>query len=339
MHHYTLNKLATMKIEIITTENHSVKESAYNLLGSMTKMGHTAKLSICHTQEELNDVVQRKPDLVVLAVKYITVNDKNNIWLSEFFAKNSINFSGSSKETLMFDSNRVLTKAYLKDKGISTSRYFTAIPDQYKRDFDIPINYPLFIKQIDAENTDGIDELSYINNFAEFQSKVASIYETYNLPVLVEEYIDGPEFTVALIKTIDGDLLVSTIEVVPAISEHALGIFGEHVKRESSQKIRKIEDSFLSDSVKALAIDTYIDLGIRDFGQINIKTNNSGNCFFMDVDFMPEMNDSSSYFFKACEMENNLSYDDVIKLIVDEGMSRVPLNNTIDANHLNASNK
>ncbi len=324
------DKSETMKIEIITTKNEALKETGFgaikacnSVLDSINLMGHGTILNVCQTREQLNDVVKRKPDLVILAVKYIVTPNEETIWLSEFFEKEGINFSGSLKETLMFDSDKVLAKSYLKEKSISTARYFTAIPGQYTRDYDIPINYPLFLKPSDAANGNGVDEFSFVNNFAEFESKVSSLHKLYGIPVLVEEYLEGQEFTVAMIKTKNGDLLVSSVEVIPPKAKNGIRILGQKVVESKPERLKIIEDDIVVQRVKKLAIDVYMDLGIRDYARIDIKSNASGQCFFMEANLVPGMTNGSSYFTKAFEMELGLSYEEVIGLIVDEGISRV----------------
>ena len=222
-----------MNIEIITTNNEALKETGFgtikscqSVLASINKMGHSVTLNVCQTLQDLNDVVKRKPDLVVLAVKYIVLKDEENIWLSEFFANNGVNYSGSTRGTLMFDSDKVLAKSYLKEKGINTANYFTATPGQYKRDSDLPIRYPLFLKPLNAANGNGIDDLSFVNNFSEFESKVLSLHELFHLPVLVEEYLDGQEFqsietaknTLKIYRSIDGYSLIRENQVLAFIS-------------------------------------------------------------------------------------------------------------------------
>ena len=318
-----------MKIEILTTLNEEfdntefgATESCNSVLDSIKKMGHIVELNVCRTHDDLHDVVQRKPDLVILASKYMGVQGEDDIWLSEYFEKNEINYSGSSRETLKFDFDNVLAKSYLRDKGINTAKYFTAIPGEYKCTFNLPIGYPLLLKPLDAANSNATDVLSPVMNFEDFEKKVLYLYELFNAPVLVEEYIDGQEFTVALLKANDGDLLVSAIEVIQPEPTKTPKIFGEKVKPKI-QELKTTKDIIMLNRVKALAVDAYIDLGIRDFGLINIKTNDYGHCFFMEAKLIPNMTNSSSCFTKACEMEHSLSYDNVIELIVNEGLSRV----------------
>lgn len=319
-----------MKIEIITTPNEALKETGFgtlkacqSILDSIKKIGHTVDITICKMMNDLEQVKQRKPDLVLLAVKYLEIEDGENIYLSKYFEENNVNFSGSFRESLKFDSDKVLAKSYIKSKGVNTAKYFTAIPGEYKRVYDLPVRFPLFLKPIDAANGNGIDDLSFVNNFDEFEKKVASLYERFSMPVLVEEYLDGQEFTAAIIKKTDGELLVAALEVVPIESKNGLRILGEKAKQDDKEMLKQIEDSKLKESIIKLAIDVFIDLDIRDFGRIDIKTNENGICFFMEVNLVPGMTYGSSYFPKAFEIEHALDYDSVIKLIVDEGLSRV----------------
>ncbi|MDH5573548.1 MAG: D-alanine--D-alanine ligase, partial [Gammaproteobacteria bacterium] len=152
-----------MQIELITTPNDSLKESGFGSLkacnsvfDTLQAMGHSIRLTVCQTRNDLDQVVRRKPQLVILAVKYIPLKNNNDIWLSEFFSQHDINFTGSSRDVLKFDSNKVLAKTHLSNKGIKTARYFIAIPDQYKKETELPINFPLFLKPLDAANGNGI---------------------------------------------------------------------------------------------------------------------------------------------------------------------------------------
>merc|ERR1711879_910881 len=106
--------------------------------------------------------------------------------------------------------------------GIRTAKYFTAIPGEYKFLEELPLAFPLFLKPIDAANGNGIDDLSYVRSFIEFESKILSLYNTYNQPILVEEYLDGKEFTVSLIQRQNEELIVSAIEIIPLVSSHGL---------------------------------------------------------------------------------------------------------------------
>lgn len=320
-----------MKIEIVTTPNEKLKETGFGTLkacqsvfDSIMKLGHDVKLNMCKSLKDLALIVDRKPDFVILAVKYISIENGNDIWLSEYFAKHEINYSGSSREVLKYDSDKVLAKSHLRKKGIKTASYFTAIPGQYKCEADLPVAFPLFLKPLDAANGNGIDDLSLVKNFAEFESKTSALYTEFNMPVLAEEYLDGREFSVALIKTESSKIIVSAVEIIPPLSTRGLRILGKKAKKEDSEDIRKIENQKVLNKVTALAVEAYARLGIWDFGRIDIKTNKRGQYYFMEANLVPGMTSGSSYFPMACEIANELTYDEMIQLIVEKGISRAP---------------
>lgn len=318
-----------MQIEIITTPNEALKESGFgalnacnSVLGAIHKAGYCARLTVCETSDDLAAVVRRRPGLVMLAVKYIPVEGSDDIWLSDYFARHQINFTGSSREVLKFDSNKVLAKTHLANKGIKTASYFIASPGQYKTESELPVTYPLFLKPLDAANGNGIDDLSFVTNFAEYTRKVASLYNTFRQPVLVEEYLDGREYTVAVIKGLNDKLIVSAVEVIPPTSTNGLKILGAQAKKDDSETLVKIADEEIKNRVTMLAIDAFNTLGVRDFGRIDIKTNQRGECFFMEANLVPGMTCGSSYFPEACGLAHEFVYDKVIELILSGGLAR-----------------
>lgn len=323
-----------MQIEIITTPNEALKESGFgtlkackSMLNAIQQMGFSATLNVCKTRNDLDAIVKRKPDLAILAVKYIPaiwhdINGEDDIWLTDYFAHHDINYTGSARETLKFDSNKVLAKTHLTNKGINTAKYFIATPGQYKNVSELPIPFPLFLKPLDAANGNGIDDLSYVTSFADYESKIASLYKTFNQPILVEEYLDGREFTVAVIKTAAEDLIVSAVEVIPPTSNHGLRILGAQAKVDDSEKLIEIVDDEVANRIITLAIDAFNALGVRDFGRIDIKTDNHGECYFMEANLVPGMTRGSSYFPEACEIAHQYTYDKVVELLLAGGLAR-----------------
>lgn len=334
-----------MNIEIITTPNKTLKETGFgsyiacnSVLDAIRAMGHTVNLNICEQKADLNKIINLKPDLVVLAVKYILPADTNEeiIWLSDYFTLNGINFTGSLKNTLEFDSNKVRAKIHLYNKGIATAKYFTAVPEQYLSERDLPLSFPLFLKPMDAANGKGIDDRSYVTHFSEFEDKILSLYKSFGIPTLVEEYLGGREFTVSVIKQSNGELLVSAIEIIPPKAKNGIRILGEEVKRKDSELLKKIDDTDeIKNKVIQLAVDSFTHLGARDFGRIDIKENKNGQCFFIEANFVPGLTSGSSYFPQSCEIEHGLSYESVVQLMLESGLERAHLATSI-SNQLKA---
>lgn len=318
-----------MNIEIITTPNETLKETGFggldscrSVLNSIQKMGHDSRLSSCRSLADLECVLKRKPDLVLLAVKYIPIEKGENIWLSEYFADRAIAYAGSSRDILQFDSDKILAKLHLQGKGISTAVFFTASVGEFQQDDDLPLKYPLFLKPSGAANGNGIDEESFVSSFEEFERKISSLQESYGQPTLAEEFLTGKEYTVAMITSKCGELLDSAVEVVPPKSNRDHRILSGNVKMQNTEVLKKITDKKIKREVRKMAFEVFIGLGIEGFARIDIKSNADGECFFMEVNLVPGMSFGSSYFPEACRIDRGLSYDQIVSHMVEYCLSK-----------------
>ncbi len=313
-----------MNIEIITTPNETLHETGFgsldscqNVLNSIQKIGHNVRISLCESLADLEGVLSREPDLALLAVKYISMDNGKNLWLSQYFASQGIAYSGSARDTLEFDSNKVLAKLHLRKKGVSTAAFFTASVGGFQQDKALPLDYPLFLKPIGVANSNGIDDQSYVNSFEEFESKVSSLKEIYGQSVLAEEYLAGKEFTAAIIVTKSRELLVSAVEIVPPKSGSGHRILSGEVKAKNTETLKKITDKKIRLEVRRMAFDAFVGLGIEGFGRIDIKSNADGKCFFMEANLVPGMTSGSSYFPETFRIDLDFSYDQIISHIIE----------------------
>ena len=318
-----------MNIEIVTCCNAKLKETGFgselacnDVLAAVKLMGHSVLVTVCQSLHDLKKIVKRNPDFVILAAKYLPVEGGEDIWFSDFFEQNDLIFSGSGRETLKFDSDKVLAKVHLENLGINTARHFTATPGQYKIEDQLPFDFPFFVKPTDAANGNGIDDKSFVENFAEYEAKVLALYLIYGQPVLIEEYLSGREFTVGILKSGSGKMVISAMELVPPLSSGSLRILGATVKTLDTEVIKKIDINNI-ESVKQVAAAAFLGLGVRGFGRIDVKMDQHSQCYFMEANLVPGMNYGTSYFPKACEIANEIPFNEVIQLMLEECFERV----------------
>lgn len=319
-----------MKIEIITTNNEHMKETGFgtmtacmDVLQSIKKRFNNVVISLCNNELDLVSVKERKPDLVVLAVKYIQLKSGMKIWLSDYFQKANINFMGSTRQALEFDSDKFKAKELIKSSGLKTADFFLVTPTTYQAEEEILMPFPLFLKPISAANGNGIDDGSFVSDFSQYQKKVKEIFAKYDNFVLAEKYLSGREFSVAIIENAQNDeLIISPIEITPPQSKNKIRILGAKVKTENTEKITKVNDVFTNSKLTQLAADSFRALGARDAGRIDIKMDAHGVCYFLEANLVAGMKKGSSYFPRAFEIGKGLDYDQVNNLMLDSAISR-----------------
>jgi len=314
-------------IEIVTTPNSTLKETGFgssqacdSVMQSLLYSNHNAIVSVCVNAADLDAVIARKPDLILAVVKYILLEGGQQLWLSDYFDSHGGNYTGSKRNVLSYDSNKASAKTMVASKGIDTAEFFVTIPGEYKNEQELPLPFPLFIKPTDAANGNGVDLNSLVYDFEHFKEKVNNLYNEYAQPVLVEEYLDGKEFTVAIIEGHE-KLIVAAIEIIPP-EEGGLRILGAKVKTRNTEILQVIADPAILLKVTDIAEKSFRALGVRDFGRIDIKMDNHGNCHFIEANLVPGMNKGSSYFPQAYAMNNSLDYNEVVQHMIQGGTAR-----------------
>ena len=124
-----------------------------------------------------------------------------------------LNLPFTGPTSLLYDPPKELMKYVAYTVGVSTPAYMLLenINDIHQ---NLPqLNFPLFVKPAKAGDSLGVDEKSLVNNEKELLSKAESIIDEYG-PLLVEEYIDGREFTVMLVADALNEKAVTVFEPV-----------------------------------------------------------------------------------------------------------------------------
>ena len=152
------------------------KLSTYKQLKELSKKNYTVFVNLCEGYLEW--------DVPSIDVVY-------------FLEQLNLPFTGPS--SVLYDPSKELMKYVAYLEGIKTPQY-TLI--EKIEDIELScshLHYPLFVKPSKAGDSLGIDAFSFVKNIQELKNKIATIVDDYG-PVLVEEYIDGREFTVMLVN-------------------------------------------------------------------------------------------------------------------------------------------
>lgn len=281
----------------------------------------------------LNDIVKEAPDLVVLTSKYFVQKQSNvKTWFSQYFEDHGIAFTGSDRSAMELDSNKSKAKTLVQSKGLATAKYFLAYPDQYASEEQLPISLPFFVKPLDAANSNGIDGNSVIRDFNAYRRKVNELFEEFGVKVLVEEYLPGREFTIAILNgETSATRLTIPMEIIPPKNSMGDRILDGETKRQNLETINLVAEP-LKTKMIAFADQIFEILGARDFGRIDVKIGPDDKLYFLEVNLCPGMTPGSSYFPQAYILESrrsamfdgesDIQHSDVVIKIVEIALTR-----------------
>lgn len=294
----------------------------------LEKQYSDVRITLIDDRQDLDALLKRRPDLVFLAMKFLPKDfsnmDANDdvIWIAKFLDQNDITYTGSPSVAHKLGLNKPMAKARLLQSGLSTAAYQVIKLGGTINKQDIRLQYPLFIKPANRGGGLGVDERSLVNGFEQLKLKVGSIFELGS-DALIEEYLPGREFSVAILKrSIDDKLMALPIELVAERNSSGVRMLSGDTKLANSEQVKDVTDINLRNKVTTLALESFIALGARDYGRVDIRLDSHGVPHFLEANLMPSLIEDYGSFPKACVLNLSLEYEDMILSLVNLANSR-----------------
>lgn len=235
-----------------------------------------------------------------------------------------LNLPHTGPSTLLYDPTKELMKYVAFCEGVKTPAYFLIEKIEDVENACSLLQFPLFVKPAKAGDSLGVDEHSLVFDKKQLTTKVASIIEEYN-EILVEEYIDGREFTVLVAANADGKTSTAFRPV-------------EFIFPEGNRfKTYALKTSELHPDANIPVTDESLNLQLREsaqrifksfngvgYARMDFRMNNKGELFFLEVNF------TCSVFYKdgyEGSADYILKYDGIgqsgfLRHIIAEGIAR-----------------
>ncbi len=316
-------------IEIVRTNILSCSSmshtSAIKIQEILSRHYTNVTVSVVNNLIDLELIVRSKPDLVFLGLKRLELVLKNNklteIWLANYLEKNQISYTGSRAAAVQFDFDKASAKEIVSSVGIPTANSFTTLPNDYTHANGLPLNFPLFIKPLSTGGGNGVDPQSVVRSFSEYEIKVSEIFEKFGAKSLVEEYLTGREFSVAILDDISGgEPMLMPIEIITEPNINGDRVLGSRVKIEDHELVIGVNNNHIKNEICKLALAAYRALGGRDLARIDIRMDKDGKANFLGANFVP--GPGTRYFAGACQINLDIAYEAVLLKIVGLGLSR-----------------
>lgn len=298
-------------------------ESASSILSVLKREYETVGITTVNTSADLVKIVLKRPDLVFLGMKYVPSLSGKHLWVSEFLESHGIPHTGSAHRAIAYELNKPLAKQRVSQETIPTAQSIVIKKQQVFKDEDVKLTFPLFVKPADLGGGTGIDENSYTRNMHELRNKVTSITQDYATDALIEEYLPGREFSVAILKKEYSDgFYIMPLELVAPLDKHGARILTKEVKSLDTESSMEIIDKDIRRKISKLAADVFSALGARDYGRVDIRMDKHGTPYFLEANLLPSLRKNFGNFPKACLLNNGMDYETTIQHIARLGLAR-----------------
>ncbi len=248
-------------------------------------------------------------------------------------------YTGSDPLTLALGLDKRRTKEVLSARGVRTPRWTVAGDGTGSLRHD-GLTFPLFVKPLFEGSSKGIDVGSLCRSPEEAAARVRWVEERYAQPALVEEFLPGREFTVAILGNGKAARVLPPVEIsFHALPAGAPPLYGWEAKwvwdtPEAPLSIFQCParlDAALDGEIAAAALGAFHALGCRDWSRVDLRLDGQGNPHVLEVNALPGIlpdPKQNSCFPKAARAAG-MDYDRMILAVLEAALERLGMAKTV----------
>jgi D-alanine-D-alanine ligase len=245
-----------------------------------------------------------------------------------------IPYTGSDPLTLTTCLDKARTKEVLSYYKIPNAKFLLVQEINDLSNFDL--SFPVIIKPVAEGSSKGIFNSSFINNFFDLETNLAELLQEYSQPFLIEEFLPGREFTVALIGNknqlevlpiIELNLHELPSELVPIYSYEAKWVVDTKDNPLNIFSCPADIDNDLENEIKEVAKKTFNILRCKDWSRIDIRLDANNKPNVIEVNPLPGIlpdPDDNSCFPKAARTAG-MNYEEMINRVLNTAAKRYGL--------------
>jgi D-alanine-D-alanine ligase len=242
-----------------------------------------------------------------------------------------IPYTGSDPLTLAVCLDKSRTKEILQFHGIPTAPFvIVADPKQMR---GLP-PFPLIVKPLYEGSSKGIGNDALVRSRPQLQEQVSRILAHYHQPALVEKFLPGREFTVALLGNDPALQVLPIVEIQleqlpvamnPIYSYEAKWVWDTVEKPLKIFTCPAKVSAALRKKIEAISQKAFRALGCRDWCRIDIRLDASGEPHILELNPLPGIlpnPDANSCLPKAARTAG-FSYEELIHRVLEIACRRI----------------
>ena len=323
-----------MKVALLYTRE-AAEPPSDPVLGQLSdalgRMGHEVEpVEVDKRVEPLVSALGRsRPDLIVNIAESFSGKSSLESNIAALLNLLGLRYTGSSPSGLILAGDKILAKKMLTFHGIRTPRFATSYRGAL--DWAEKLDFPVIVKPPQEDASIGLTSGSVVHDLKQLLERMDALQSEFETPVLVEEFIEGREFYVGVLGNANARAL-PVIELdfskFPAdrpriASWEAKWGDDEGGGAEFEGTTSIFPDNLpedLTERLQTAAVDAFHALRLRDYARIDLRVNDAGEAFVIEVN--PNCYLEREGEFARAAAHGGLDYDALIGRIVELAAAR-----------------
>ncbi|MGA1871302.1 MAG: D-alanine--D-alanine ligase [bacterium] len=231
-----------------------------------------------------------------------------------------IPYSGADPYTKMMSQNKHFMKSFWDKMGISTPKWVYIHSREEIENINYP-EFPVIVKPAYEGSSIGLQHSSVVSNKKDLHESINIIFETLNMPVIIEHFIEGYEYKVGII----GNEELAFCGIIEDIKSNGQSMgkeflsfesksIGKYLKRQCEKNDPKLSN-IIRDSLRVYKLFLPVDYGTMD-----VRVDKYGNHYFLEFNADATLHPQRT-LAQCCHL-NGLNFNEMIIKILSTSMKR-----------------
>jgi len=297
-----------------------VLEEVTAVYEALMEMGHIAtKIPLRPPLEDVRTKLDGlDADIVFNLFEGFAGQPKTEAMIAGMLAKKGIPFTGSYAPTLAVALDKAKTKELFQAAGINTPRYQVLCPSTIN---SFSLKFPVIVKPVAEDASHGVTHENVVGDMQALAHQVEKICLRFEGRALVEEFLDGREFSSTIMGN-SNPIMLSVSEIFFDLPEGLPRMLTFGAKWLTNDlyfhKTDPICPAQISDEmraqIKGVSIAVYRMLGCRGYARVDMRLDSEGHPSVLEVNPNPDISYTSGAVRQASAI--GLTYPQFIERIM-----------------------
>jgi D-alanine-D-alanine ligase len=211
--------------------------------------------------------------------------------------------------------DKTITKIILNHYGVPTPKFISLEPGQ---ETIPPVDfYPVIVKPSREGSARGLSADSVVKEDFALKKAVKVIHNEFHQPALIEQFVDGREFSVGIVAGEILPILEIDFSTLPDGLERFYSYRVKHYYGEQTRYICPAQiDTGLKDRISEYALTAFKALRLRNYARMDLRVKD-GQIYFLEVNSLPMLTPGYSDIVKMAEAAGYTYEDLIMKIFMD----------------------
>src|SRR5579863_1099743 len=248
-----------------------VKHDREEIFEALEKLGHEPSYYVLDGRpQSLLGLAKCGADLIFNLTESYAGDDTKEMHVTAFLDLLDIPYTGAGPHAHTLAQDKSIAKKMFAFYGIQSPYFATSYRGTIDHAHDI--SFPLIVKPISEDGSQGIDAAAVVTSVKELMERISYIQSEFDSPALIEEYIEGREIYASILGNYENARVLPLVELdLSKLPKGVPRIASQDVKFEKDTEAYKLTKSAITEGLEDETANRLTETAIKAYRAVKLR--------------------------------------------------------------------